>query len=86
MRSFEGIVPEALRPGPRLQPKRHGTILVPSDFVRISSNLVVVKNNPFGFTSRRFKQSIHIFDAYNKTRAKTSSPGSSIQPAIGYHS
>src|ERR1035437_5873396 len=63
MRSFEVIMPEANRPGSRLQPKRHGVALVQRDSIYIPGDPDVgaPKVARFGFERRSFKEDVHIF-------------------------
>lgn len=63
MRSLELTMPEANRLGPRLQPERRGAVRIQGNSICFSgdSGVVVAKVNRFGFVSRSFKQSIHIF-------------------------
>jgi hypothetical protein len=63
MRSFEVIMPEASRPGSRLQPKRHGVALVQRDSIYIPGDPDVgaPKVARFGFERRSFKEDVHIF-------------------------
>jgi hypothetical protein len=63
MRSHELTMPEANRLGPRLQPERRGVAWVQENSICFSGDPVVVvaEVNRFGFVSRSFKQSVHIF-------------------------
>jgi hypothetical protein len=63
MRSHEVTMPEANRLGPRLQPKRRGAAWVQGNSICFSGDPGggVAKINRFGFVSRSFKQSVHIF-------------------------
>ena len=63
MRSFKVILPEANRPGPRLQPKRRGAASIQEDSECIPSDpgVGVAKINPFSFAGRGCKQGVHIF-------------------------
>jgi hypothetical protein len=63
MRSFERVTPEASRSDNRLQPTQLEAALIRRAAVRVPDDpdAVAAKVNRFGFVSRSFKQSVHIF-------------------------
>lgn len=72
MRSYEIITSEVTRLGSRLQPKRHGAVLIRRVSVGFVGDppVVVAKVNRFSFVGRSFEQIVHGFATRLKSLRK----------------